>query len=263
MNDYLGNLAARSLEMAEVIQPRRASRFEPADAAVGPVLPPAADLESGNTSQDLSSFTATPARHHLQSAASEPSGQAPITPAGRPARTNHELLHGSPTPLSPPLPTRAVELSSIMMVTPPPPRWPSEEPETADDAKSPRSVVEQSRQHLLRTVGLLGEVNLSAVRLAATTEEQPHRPSLQSPPAEPRATPPRRALTPAPAVVRPQPPLEPPTPRVPTAPSVNVTIGRIEVRAVTPAAPPPRRIAPPLARLSLDDYLKQREEGRR
>jgi hypothetical protein len=48
-----------------------------------------------------------------------------------------------------------------------------------------------------------------------------------------------------------------------SAPTVNVTIGRIEVRAVTPAAPPPKRTAPPAARLALEDYLKQRDEGRR
>lgn len=45
---------------------------------------------------------------------------------------------------------------------------------------------------------------------------------------------------------------------------VRVTIGRIEVRAVTEAPPPPRAVrtpAPP--RLSLDEYLRERRRGER
>jgi hypothetical protein len=46
------------------------------------------------------------------------------------------------------------------------------------------------------------------------------------------------------------------------APAVKVTIGRIEVRAVTQAAPlPQRRTAPAQPKLSLADYLKRRDEG--
>ena len=50
----------------------------------------------------------------------------------------------------------------------------------------------------------------------------------------------------------------------PKAPTIKVAIGRIEVRAVTPPAPPPRREAPaqPSPPLSLDDYLEQRNGGR-
>ena len=47
------------------------------------------------------------------------------------------------------------------------------------------------------------------------------------------------------------------------APAIHVTIGRVEVRAVTAPAEPARpreRKAPPL--LSLDQYLRQRNEGR-
>ena len=50
----------------------------------------------------------------------------------------------------------------------------------------------------------------------------------------------------------------------PAAPAIHVTIGRVEVRAVSAPAEPARpreRKAPPL--LSLDQYLRQRNEGRR
>lgn len=46
-------------------------------------------------------------------------------------------------------------------------------------------------------------------------------------------------------------------------PSIQVTIGRVEVRATPPPAPPaPARQAPTPTVRSLDDYLRQREEGR-
>jgi hypothetical protein len=50
----------------------------------------------------------------------------------------------------------------------------------------------------------------------------------------------------------------------PSAPTIKVAIGRIEVRAVTPSAPPVRQEAPsrPGPPLSLDDYLEQRGGGR-
>ena len=49
------------------------------------------------------------------------------------------------------------------------------------------------------------------------------------------------------------------------APTIQVTIGRIEVRAITLPAPPAPRFKParPGPALSLDDYLKQRNEGKR
>jgi hypothetical protein len=48
------------------------------------------------------------------------------------------------------------------------------------------------------------------------------------------------------------------------SPSINVTIGRIDVRAVMPQTPAPvRASARPRPALSLEDYLKQREGGPR
>ena len=78
----------------------------------------------------------------------------------------------------------------------------------------------------------------------------------------------------APRVVRPQ--LDgylergPQEPRVAapesSAPAIRVTIGRIEVRAITPPPmPPTQRTLParPGPELSLDDYLKQHNGGQR
>ncbi len=47
-----------------------------------------------------------------------------------------------------------------------------------------------------------------------------------------------------------------------TGPTIEVTIGRVEVRAVTAARPPARQSPKPAERLSLDEYLRQRPGGR-
>ena len=44
----------------------------------------------------------------------------------------------------------------------------------------------------------------------------------------------------------------------PSAPTVRVTIGRVEVRAIQPSPEPPTPSAPRGPRLTLDDYLRER-----
>lgn len=47
-------------------------------------------------------------------------------------------------------------------------------------------------------------------------------------------------------------------------PTIHISIGRIEVRAVTPAGQPPvRQAPPPRPKLTLDEYLRQRNKGER
>ena len=46
-------------------------------------------------------------------------------------------------------------------------------------------------------------------------------------------------------------------------PSVQVTIGRVEVRATLEAPPKPRSVTPPKPKVSLENYLRQGKEGRR
>lgn len=77
----------------------------------------------------------------------------------------------------------------------------------------------------------------------------------------------------APSVIRPRPkepeapapPLRAPEADATAGPIIRVTIGRVEVRATAPAAPAASRPAPPPRRpaLSLDNYLQQRNGGRR
>lgn len=46
-------------------------------------------------------------------------------------------------------------------------------------------------------------------------------------------------------------------------PLVQVTIGRVEVRAILEAPPQPRSVPPPSPKMSLETYLQQGKEGRR
>lgn len=60
------------------------------------------------------------------------------------------------------------------------------------------------------------------------------------------------------------PPIAPAASAKPSAaPTIQVTIGRIEVRATPPAPATPRKAPSKPAAMSLEDYLKQRSEGRR
>lgn len=74
-----------------------------------------------------------------------------------------------------------------------------------------------------------------------------------------------RPVSPAPPRIKPALPHafgEPSNPRPAEAPTIQVTIGRIEVRATPPVAPVPKP-RPASPKLSLDDYLCQRNEGKR
>ncbi|HEX8237086.1 MAG TPA: hypothetical protein VF600_14100 [Abditibacteriaceae bacterium] len=109
---------------------------------------------------------------------------------------------------------------------------------------------------------------------ALKTENSLHLPSERQPPIAPRmeaALPSHKNAIDPGSVFQPNItrrseaplPVEMPTQ---TAPTIKVTIGRIEVRAVMPSSPPTRRAhstAASTTKLSIDEYLKQRSGGQR
>jgi hypothetical protein len=109
----------------------------------------------------------------------------------------------------------------------------------------------------------------AAMPLPSTLDLRPTRPPApDTRPAVPARTPPpsaalRAPATPAPAALLTRARLAAPGPAAPPAPPpLQISIGRIEVRA-QPAATEARRSTRPTPRLSLEDYLGQRREGGR
>jgi hypothetical protein len=88
-------------------------------------------------------------------------------------------------------------------------------------------------------------------------DSQPKSPSLVRPAATVQKIRATEAVVPA---IRSLPQF-PPAPKPASAPTINVTIGRVEIRATSPAPPPQRARSKSANVLSLEDYLRQRASG--
>ena len=250
MSDYLTDLAARTLQRAAVVQPRLASRFEPTSAA-----------QSGGW---LAGHAF--AGHAFETEAAEERESDPMaaatswaTPMAAPMATPHDGLA---------MPGRRLD-SSVVEAT------------GQGPSLSTNSASNSSEAHLRQAASGFA----SGVSAAPAAAPLVTRPTVAQPLTAPGA--PRPAMAPVepsrlaerglaafPTVVVAQPhvTLRPaseaatPVPATPPpAPTIRVTIGRIEVRAIPPPATPAPRARPPQPNPapSLEDYLKQRNGGRR
>ena len=228
MADFLSRLAERTLGMGETVQPRLAPLF-----ARGAEL-----ADEGLVEEDETRVV--------------PPNEAPAAPQVMPA--------AAPNP--------AGEVESVPAASPEP------RSRRQDDAGiERRSVVREEPAPLLppRDVRPARRVEPPPAETSAVGDFREMQPPLLLP--ERRAAPARPSASPAPAAA-----VRPPGPsqdeRTSTdggraqaraaevAPTVRVTIGRVEVRAVFPAVEAPRvSPAPPGPRLTLQEYLKQRREG--
>ena len=340
MGDHLSNLVARSLNPAEVVQPRPVSLFEPLPAGGWPALVHPSGLGvvggesvSGETVSDTPPTTRP---------AAPPSPVTGLRPSPAPGRQQPDRLPDilgwrsgrARDPSPPPSPVAAqpdergpqssvsragpdVAQSTSVFSAPqgailppvqqasqagksrpaPPPAHPEPgavqpvpPPATVSggtDARAPRSVIEERRRPALEPVireavtGGAGSPAPPPGAARATTEGPPPRTGAEQEsrgalePTCPRPEPPPLPVTSTPVVARPRVTtarhVEPaaPTSTGPPAtpqpePTIHVTIGRVEVRAITPVPRVPRRQpAKTGPALSLHDYLKQRSEGGR
>ena len=293
MSDFLGNLIARSLAPAVAIRPRPVSRFEPAAgvealsadlapeaqlaeetvplakrqarlppaSVTGPVLehtgvdrlsadararpvPPAIDQSSAGVEQALRDPTSAPLAAPTSAVAPTPAPA--VLPAGSPI---------APLAASQDVSTRARQIHVERLIVP-----------ERDAIKAPLVVhpAPTPPDHLLvRPV----------VPPAATSPLGPLVLEQHMPPAapcEPEAQPQPVSHSEPGLMIRPAATAQPAATLVPIAPAsrasdapgstIQVTIGRIEVRAAPPArAPQSARSAP--AVMSLDEYLRQRGQG--
>ena len=226
MSDYLNNIVARSLSVADVVQPRVPHLFEQS-AAVSPV--PAEPFSAGESVAETM----------ITGDAPQPSHQTPV------AQLNHEvatplLEQFRPTPV-----TQATIRPPAPAVAEPVPEMPTRNAEPAHESSmtpvpSQAQGTEQQRtiiHHITKAAGpTIGPSPVPVHRPRVTPNHKPHVP-----------------ISPAASSQHEQ-----------QLPPIKINIGRVDVRAIMPAAPPVVPASPrPKPALSLESYLKQREEGKR
>ena len=265
MSDYLGRLVNRLFEPEAEIQPRLPGLFEPAPgSAWAGILEKDLDSDATVTGEPGERDQAIFSAPDRPGGESFPSPQVLLEPP-----TRHEL---EPAPVP--------QRSSLLAGDPPaqPPEPPAEGRPARERVPAERPVavpppLENDRSFLLER-----ETRVISFQPAPRTEKALgsqlaqvfHTPAGEPP--RPEGVSPRMPVSAIGWPLRPEtsaagPELQPPA-RLPqvepaAAPRIQVTIGRIEVRAAPTAAPAPPRPGP--ARhgptVSLQDYLKRRSGG--
>jgi hypothetical protein len=253
MNDYLTNLTARSFERIDGIQfvsPRLPSLYEPSQKT-----------------RDIS--VGSPSRSRFNNEKYDDGPAVPLSNAGDEpvqAKHNHERKYdASRTPI--------MNLREGPHLDRPPEEVQTQITEEGQPIRIPgkrrRSVSVQEKQE-----SRPGPLNRSDERMVvgkADLKEQVER--VDGRDVSLRARPRERQVVVSPPVIQPfTRSIEPILPLLQNSghreapakpePTIKVTIGRIDVRAVMQEAPPARRTAPQPPKLSLDEYLKQRNGGR-
>jgi hypothetical protein len=262
MSDFLSRLAERTLGLAPVAKPLVGSRFEPpASAPVEEVLTIEAPAEESVAAME-------PVRQRSQAehrGASELKTHTPV-PTGPPARpvVVREELSARPAARHADIPPAEVAALAfaypverhvrtahlVEQIQPALDRMEPEPVRTESEVRSPAPVrtreVAEEPQLPRRAAETAGHIRPASGH-ALLTENQSGAKGQN--PAPPRLPQPQEFL-----------PLAESDPGSRAEPEINISIGRIEVRAVSPSANPKppsdsRRFVPPL---SLHDYLKAR-----
>jgi len=218
------------------VVPRSTAQPQAVEAAPSPK--PVAEVEPSV----LRDVGGPPARAPHESGTDEPRPAPgmrvrPAAPVPPPVALAPQAEHPAP-----PQPPKSTTLQpTVSMTEETPPQAPT--PRSSRLARlpiEPRTVAEPSTADL-------GPQPLEARRDAALPPANPPMPlPVVVPDVRPRQTAPG------------EPAFAPPAPAEAT-PTIRISIGRIEVRAVTPAPPPRRKPSRPAPALSLDEYLKQQK----
>ncbi|MDT4331503.1 hypothetical protein ACQE3E_13830 [Methylomonas sp. MED-D] len=265
MNGFLGQLAALTLHQIEALPPRLPGRFE-ADSsepfAADPFDPPTQPL---------------PPEPTLGPAIREPIPTIPNTAVGRDDAVGQRAPNFDP-PFSWQPQTPAEQPAAQPLLTPVAPAIPplSSRREIPAEPRTPTNsgtnvaapAVEREMTRIEERVSILTQHErvlsreVTPVSEAAGRQRQPESEPLKPmnplvaelKPIVPALTGFKDAATQQLADARPE-----PTP----APTIQVTIGRIEIRATQTSEKSAAKPRPAQATMSLDDYLKQRDGGRR
>ncbi len=238
MSDYLNTLAARTLRLGPVVQPRLASLFEP--VSPGPANQPVSEVSETRSlpSQPVAELSVLPREKK------EPDieGSAKNERAGVVLQSQPMRATFLPAPVMPPSLFSINDTAGTREV---------HNEELAQPLARPDSITTSSKTDSNTTPSRIKpEVRITST---ATAREQiqplPSAPAYAAPPSPLSSA--RNAGTQAST------PAEAPE-------AVVVTIGRVDVRAVFPTPPAaPRSNGVQQKTMSLDEYLKQRSEGRR
>jgi hypothetical protein len=238
MSDFLGNLVARNLNRAAVLLPRLPSLYEPTLEAGG----------DAGIAVDEQVWIDPPSQQRPSPAGGPPRVEPP--PHAAAPRIAPAPLSSSPSPS----PDRPLDRAAPVPFT---------EPRHPEAVSTPRDGVPPPRP-------MRADVPAPAPPAPPAGEPAPPRPLRQVEDGAPvparrgdpvRTEPETRPMSPPRLVPtereppRPEPDAEP-------APTIQVSIGRIEVRAVLAPAPRSPRVAPAAPRLSLEEYLRARNGDR-
>lgn len=244
--NHLAKLAARGAAIVTAVRPRLPSMFEatPVDAAPPPESAPF--THPPPSAPDVS--------RRIVEVEEVLRRETRIAPAPRTATIALPTMH---VPAQPPERVERVERIERIET----------QPSRAEEPASPQSIVrEKTTERVERTETRI--VTPPAERMEVVRERDTHHViETKAAPAAPRIAererPPRRDTP----ITRPPSPATPMFHREPmpeAAPTIHVTIGRVDVRAVMPGAPAQRtETAPRAPALSLEDYLAQRNRGAR
>lgn len=239
MSNFLNNLVARTLNLAPVVQPRITSRFEPfaapPDQSVEVEAPPPAEPHVATTKI-------------IESRITEQAPPVVVAPQIERERVINTIRNTHVESMHEVVQVPVVEKIHERVHT-----------ETRiNTEKSSDSRLEIRENRTIEPAPALKPPDPFHPRSKTVVEPAPVTITKEVPfttPIVPR-------IEPAP-IVKPQRfELPPPPPQVEPTETINVTIGRVDVRAIF-SAQAPKAPARSTTVNSLDDYLKQRSEGRR
>lgn len=259
--DFLTRLAARAVARETIVRPRPMSLFE---------LHPSDNLprDSSETFAELSAEM--PAAGERRRAPELRFGREVRTPSAVPEVMSHPRQaakqHGLAAPSAAP--------RDIPPAPPQPPTLPAERRPQPAPMRDQNQVESEATKPwpppsgLDRPATVMGKIETprDAAKSSPAIEPGPKPPPVIERIVRQEAVPYQSTREPVPAAGprrtrRAPDPLRPAAPAPPV--SIEVTIGRVEVRAVAPPSPPKSHSARrPAPALSLDDYLKQRNGGR-
>jgi hypothetical protein len=246
MSDYLNNIVARSMGIAQAVQPRVPQLFEQPVARADPALQ-TETLSGPSAGAGKISGTSASRKAQVESALPLPRFETVKPPSeAMPLRAeNSALISALPIPAFAPIETslpsttadpRGIKVNATVIA----------EPAAQQAGPHSRSALQQTETAPSVTPAVQPSstiVSRSAFELPATTTSAAnHQTGVPHPTLSSLAN--NQAEQ--------------------SAAAIRITIGRVEVRAIMPSVPTPARThSRPGPALSLESYLKQREEGKR